>query len=374
MWLHSLSLTNYRNYKDVALTFHPGLTIFLGQNAQGKTNMLESIYFLALTRSHRTRSDKDLLQFENSHLKVSGVVERKLGSIPLDIELTESGRITKINHLKQSRLSDYIGQLNVVLFAPEDLQLVKGAPALRRKFLDMELGQIKPIYLADLSLYNHTLKQRNSYLKTSETVDEIFLSVLDQQLAEAGSKVMAHRLDFLKRLEKHSRDKHYDISNQLEELSLHYLPSFKFTEDVNLVDSFLTELSRSRKRDLFKKNTGVGPHRDDFSFALNGINAHFGSQGQHRSVVLSIKLAEIELMHEVTNEYPILLLDDVMSELDNTRQEKLLKSISENIQTFITSTSINHLHALPEDLEVFHIHNGTIKKEEEPTHLLPIEK
>lgn len=360
MWLETLTIRQFRNYEEANLTFHNGLNIFLGQNAQGKTNILESIYFLALTRSHRTRTDKDLLQFEKKNLAIHGLVHRSSSKLPLDIELTENGRITKINHLKQSRLSDYIGHMNVVLFAPEDLQLVKGGPALRRKFIDVELGQIKPIYLSDLSQYNHILKQRNAYLKSSDSIDTTFLSVLDQQLAEYGSKVIQHRLDFLKKLEHFAKEKHLEISHQLEELTLSYESSIKFTDNVNVVDSFLTELEKSRKRDLFKKNTGVGPHRDDIFFYLNGINAHYGSQGQHRSLVLSLKLAEIELMKELTREYPILLLDDVMSELDNNRQMQLLETISEKIQTFITTTSLAHLHSLPEQLKIFHVTNGTI--------------
>ena len=162
MWLKSLKLKYFRNYEEADIHFHPGLNIFLGQNAQGKTNILESIYFLALTRSHRTRSDKDLVHFQEKELRVSGIIEKNTSTIPLDIELTTKGRITKINHLKQSRLSDYIGTMIVVLFAPEDLQLIKGSPSLRRKFIDIELGQIKPLYLSDLSNYNHVLKQRNS--------------------------------------------------------------------------------------------------------------------------------------------------------------------------------------------------------------------
>ncbi|HEL9645523.1 TPA: DNA replication/repair protein RecF [Streptococcus suis] len=363
MWLKSLHLQHFRNYEKLDIAFHKGLNIFLGQNAQGKTNILEAVYFLALTRSHRTRTDKDLIQFEQNHLGVEGVLERTKGTIPLDIYLTDKGRITKVNHLKQSKLSDYIGHMNVILFAPEDLQLIKGAPALRRKFIDVELGQIKPIYLSDLSNYNHILKQRNAYLKTAEEVDETFLSVLDQQLAEYGSKVIHHRLDFLKKLEHFGNKKVADLSNGKENLTLSYQSSITLTEDVNLVDIFLTHLSNTRKRDLFKKNTGIGPHRDDILFFINGVNAHYGSQGQHRSLVLSLKLAEIELMKEVTREYPILLLDDVMSELDNSRQMKLLETISDTIQTFITTTSLDHLHNLPQDLKIFHIEAGTIQEE-----------
>ena len=265
-----------------------------------------------------------------------------------------------MNHLKQARLSDYIGHMNVVLFAPEDLQLVKGAPAIRRKFIDMELGQIKPIYLSDLSSYNHILKQRNTYLKSSQNIDETFLSVLDDQLVEYGCRVMIHRADFIQKMELFGKKKHFDISDQLEELSICYQPSVNFIDKEHLADSFHIALQKSRSRDLFKKNTGVGPHRDDMIFMINGIDASFGSQGQHRSLVLSVKLAEIELMESITKESPILLLDDVMSELDNTRQLKLLETISQNIQTFITTTSLEHLQNLPDTLSLFTVNNGQI--------------
>lgn len=363
MWIQSLQLQQFRNYTSLEIDFHQGLNVFLGQNAQGKTNILESIYFLALTRSHRTRSDKDLVQFQQERAAVHGLLHKNTGKLTLDITLTEKGRITKVNHLKQSKLSGYIGNLNVVLFAPEDLQLVKGAPALRRKFMDVELGQIKPLYLADLSQYNHVLKQRNAYLKSAEVIDETFLSVLDYQLAEFGSRVILHRIEFFKKLEDYANKVVNDLSSGKEELRLTYQSSFSFTKDDILIDTFLTELSKNRKRDLFKKNTGIGPHRDDLVFFLNDINAHYGSQGQHRSLVLSLKLAEIELMKELTKESPILLLDDVMSELDNTRQVKLLETISDNIQTFITTTSLDHLKNLPEQLKLFHIEQGTLKEE-----------
>ena len=360
MWLKNLSIKQFRNYHNIEVDFNPKLNVFVGQNAQGKTNLLESIYFLALTRSHRTKTDKNLIQFEEEQLQVSGLLQKKTATIPLEIDLTQKGRITKVNHLKQARLSDYIGHMNVVLFAPEDLQLVKGAPAIRRKFIDMELGQIKPIYLSDLSSYNHILKQRNTYLKTTQNIDETFLSVLDDQLVEYGCRVMIHRADFIQKMDFFGQKKHFDISDQLEELSIRYQPSVNFVDKKQLADSFYMALQKSRSRDLFKKNTGVGPHRDDMIFLINGIEASFGSQGQHRSLVLSIKLAEVELMESITKESPILLLDDVMSELDNNRQLKLLETISHNIQTFITTTSLDHLQNLPDNLSVFTVNDGQL--------------
>ncbi len=361
MFLKSIQLQHFRNYPSQTVNFHPGLNIFLGQNAQGKTNILEAIYFLSLTRSHRTKSDKDLIHFSKQEIAVSGELVRQAGSIHLEVQLSKKGRITKVNHLKQNKLSTYIGHMNVVLFAPEDLQLIKGAPALRRKFIDMELGQIKPIYLAELSNYNHILKQRNSYLKQVEKVDNDFLEVLDQQLVAAGSKVIIDRLHFIQQLEEFGHRKHWSISDQKEALTLSYQSSFPFENPDELSNAFKLALAKSHQRDIFKKNTGVGPHRDDLHFFINGMDASFGSQGQHRSLVLSLKLAEIELMKNLTGESPILLLDDVMSELDNSRQIKLLETISDRVQTFITTTTLEHLHQLPDQLELFHVHQGEIK-------------
>lgn len=360
MWIEGISLKNYRNYLEMSADFSPHLNVFIGRNAQGKTNFLEAIYFLALTRSHRTRSDKELIHFQENELAISGLVHKKQGKIPLEINLSQKGRVTKVNHLKQAKLSSYIGNMTVVLFAPEDLQLIKGAPSLRRKFMDIDLGQIKPVYLSDLSHYNHVLKQRNAYLKSSDQVDIDFLSVLDEQLADYGSRVMKHRLDFINDLQVEADRHHHIISDGLEHLRINYQASFAF-DPQTLREDFLAALSKSRKRDLFKKNTGVGPHRDDLAFFINDINASFGSQGQHRSLILSLKMAEIELIKQVTGDYPILLLDDVMSELDNKRQSKLLQGISQEVQTFITTTSLDHLKQVPDKLKIFTIDKGLVK-------------
>ena len=363
MWLQSIQLSNFRNYVEQTVNFNEHLNVFLGENAQGKTNILEAIYFLALTRSHRTRSDKDLIYFTDNQLRVKGDLQKETTTLPLEISLSTKGRITKVNYLKQNRLSDYIGNMNVVLFAPEDLQLVKGSPSIRRKFIDMELGQIKPLYLSDLSNYNHILKQRNTYLKQAEKVDQTYLEVIDQQLVDYGSRVIEHRLQFLDQLQTFAQEKHAEISNQLEQLRIEYQSSFDLSTKESIQESFLHALQKSKGRDIFKRNTGLGPHRDDILFFINDMEASYGSQGQHRSLVLSLKLAEIDLMASITKENPILLLDDVMSELDNNRQMKLLETISKNIQTFVTTTSLDHLKHLPEDLSIFNVEKGHICKE-----------
>ncbi|MFQ7167472.1 MAG: DNA replication/repair protein RecF, partial [Streptococcus sp.] len=253
-----------------------------------------------------------------------------------------------------------IGHMTVVLFAPEDLQLVKGSPSLRRKFIDIDLGQIKPVYLSDLSNYNHVLKQRNAYLKSTDKVDINFLSVLDEQLADFGARVIKHRLEFIKQLEEEADGHHSILSNQIERLKISYESNIPIQNSKDIREAFLTTLNQNHKRDIFKKNTGVGPHRDDLKFYINDMNASFGSQGQQRSLILSLKMAEIALIKKVTEEFPILLLDDVMSELDNHRQLKLLESIDEEVQTFMTTTSLDHLSNLPPNLKTFLVKNGTI--------------
>ena len=373
MKLSKLHLENYRNYKDVNLTFSPSLNIFLGENAQGKTNLLESIYVLALTRSHRTNQEKDFIRFGSDFARLMASIEKTNTTIELEMAISSKGKKTKINHLEQRKLSDYIGELNVVLFAPEDLLLIKGAPQLRRRFIDMELGQINPIYLYHLSMYQKVLKQRNKYLKEltnqpNET-ELTFLEVLSDQLVEAGSQVIFMRLAFIKQLEKWAQITHDKISNHKEVLTLKYANSFDCEEPMTrqmISERFKETLIKNRKRELFNRSTSVGPHRDDLLFFINDKEVQtFGSQGQQRTTALSIKLAELELIHEELNEYPVLLLDDVMSELDDERQIHLLETIDGKVQTFISTTTLKHLsHKLTTDPEIFKVVNGTITHSE----------
>ena len=358
MIISDLSLHHFRNYQELHLELDPNLNIFVGQNAQGKTNIAESIFFLALTRSHRTHTDKDLITWGEKEMRVSAHVLKKNMSIPLEVSLTNKGRIAKANHLKENRLADYIGNLNVIMFAPEDLAIIKGAPSIRRRFMDIEIGQIYPVYLHDLMSYNKTLKERNSYLKfDSNKIDHHFLDVLDDQLVSYGTKVMAHRQKFVDNLLTISTKLHDKLSHGKEELVITYAKNVK--------QDFAEALKNARQNDLFRKQTSVGPHRDDLQFLVNDIDiANFGSQGQQRTTALSIKLAEIDLVFQETGEYPILLLDDVMSELDNQRQLDLLSLVIGKTQTFITTTTLDHLKHLPENLTVFQVNDGLILKQD----------
>lgn len=363
---------NYRNYKTARLSFHPDLNLFLGENAQGKTNLLESLYVLALTRSHRTHKEKELICFGEERAKICGTVEKQTTKLPMEITLTTKARQTKVNHIEQKRLADYIGKLNVILFSPEDSAIIKGSPSVRRRFLDMEISQISSIYLYNLMQYQTTLKQRNSYLKqmieqkkVGKASNELYYEVLSEQLASFGAKIIHSRLTFVEKLEKWANQLQNNISSQYEQLKLNYSSSFPLPKELTvekIEQAFMQQLKDKRKYELSMGTCSYGPHRDDLQFFVNDINvAIFGSQGQQRTTALSLKLAEIDLIYEKTGEYPLLLLDDVMSELDNKRQIQLLQTISGKTQTFITTTTLKHLSQIPIEGKVFTIVDGKIE-------------
>jgi len=286
----------------------------------------------------------------------------------MEIILSKRGKIAKLNHLEQKKLSNYIGQLNVILFAPEDLSLVKGSPSIRRKFIDMELGQMNKIYLYHLAQYQQILKQRNQFLKQakhSPKFDQIYLDVLTEQLAAEGAEVLFYRFKFVNQLNTWAQQVQIDISNRKEQLEITYKTLSDITDELSIEEIFnrLKELYKSaQQQEIDQGTTTLGPHRDDLVFYVNDKNVQiYGSQGQQRTTALSLKLAEIELMNEITGEYPILLLDDVLSELDDNRQTHLLNSIQNKVQTFITTTSLDgvQMELLNHPL-IFYVDEGTI--------------
>ncbi|MGX4687280.1 DNA replication/repair protein RecF [Vagococcus sp. JNUCC 83] len=373
MQLNQITLTNYRNYNHLTLNFSPKLNVFVGDNAQGKTNLLESIYVLSLTKSHRSNHEKELIQWEHDFSRIEGNISKKNGDIDLTMIVSNKGKKTKVNGLEQSKLSQYVGYLNVILFAPEDLSLVKGSPQHRRKFLDMEIGQINSHYLHHLSNYQTILKQRNQFLKKSaltHSLDSVYLGVLNEQLAQEGSFVLFSRIKFTKLLERWANTIHQSISHGKEELTISYKTSLDLSQNETqeeLYQLLLNELNQSEARDLSQMTTSIGPHRDDLIFMVNNQNVQtYGSQGQQRTTALSVKLAEIELINEELGEYPILLLDDVLSELDDDRQVQLMEFIDNKLQTFLTTTSITHLgDKLKIKPEIFYVSNGEIERTSE---------
>lgn len=347
LFLTELSLTNYRNYKKTRLSFENKVNVILGENAQGKTNLMESIYVLAIAKSHRTSRDKELIKWDEEYAKIEGRVQKRMSALSLELVISNKGKKAKVNSLEQKKLSSYIGSLNVVMFAPEDLNLVKGSPQVRRRFIDIEIGQVMPVYMHDLNQYHHILQQRNHLLKQynrSPEKNKVMLEILTTQLVEIAVKITNRRIHFLHLLQNWAEPIHKGISRGLETLKIQYNPSVDVSEGMELskmVEVYYEKFSKIKEKEIDRGITLAGPHRDDMQFFVNDKDVQvYGSQGQQRTTALSIKLAEIELIKSEVGEYPILLLDDVLSELDDYRQSHLLNTIQGKVQTFVTTTSV----------------------------------
>ncbi|HHU19595.1 MAG TPA: DNA replication/repair protein RecF [Bacilli bacterium] len=368
MYIKNLKLLHYRNYDELDLIFDNGINVIIGENAQGKTNLMEAIYLLAFTRSYRTSKDKELIQWDQNYAKIEGTIIKRNQQFPLEIQLSSKGKKAKLNHLEQRRLSDYIGALNVVMFAPEDLNLVKGNPQVRRRFIDMEIGQIQPVYIYHLGQYQKILKQRNHLLKSlqrKQTDNLIMLDVLTEQLIEHACIVIEKRFIFLELLRHWAIQIHKRISQEREQLEINYQATIDVLETDNkekISNIYLEKFKQNRHKEIERGTTLYGPHRDDLIFFINQRDVQkYGSQGQQRTTALSLKLAEIELIKQEVGEYPVLLLDDVLSELDQYRQSHLLDTIQGKVQTFVSTTSVSDVkHETIEKAELFYVENGTI--------------
>lgn len=368
MYLKHLVLRDYRNYEALDFATEGAVNIIVGPNAQGKTNLLEAIFVLALTRSHRTHQDKELIRWGAERTMLRCELDKRYGPCTLELAIASQGKKAKVNGLEQKKLSDFIGALNVVLFAPEDLSIVKGSPGVRRRFLDMEIGQVQPSYLYDLSQYQKVLVQRNHFLKQSyrETVaSSAMLDIWNEQLARLGIKIMKKRQSFIKKLQIWAETIHRGITNGSETLRIDYRPSFECElagEETVLFEQFMIKLSQAKDQEMRRGTTLYGPHRDDLAFFINDRDVQtFGSQGQQRTTALSLKLAEIEFIHEEVGDYPVLLLDDVLSELDTYRQTQLLETFQTKVQTFITTTGVESLQMNRlENASIFHVHGGRL--------------
>ena len=337
MNIRSIDLKNFRNYENLEISFDEGTNILFGDNAQGKTNILEAAYMSGTTKSHKGSRDREMIRFgeEEAHLKT--VVVRGGREYQIDMHLKKNrAKGIAIDKIPIKKASELFGILNIVFFSPEDLNIIKNGPAERRRFLDSELCQLDRIYLADLTNYNKILAQRNKLLK-----DMIYrpslsdtLPVWDMQLIETGKKIIRRRKQFVDELREIVSDIHYRISGGKEELFLKYEPNI---DDIFFED----ELSRAKEKDKKLCQTSVGPHRDDLLFSIGDVDIRkYGSQGQQRTSALSLKLAEIELVSKSISDTPVLLLDDVLSELDSSRQNYLLNNISDT-QTIITCTGLD---------------------------------
>lgn len=368
MHIEQLQLKTYRNYQNLDISFDDKINVIIGDNAQGKTNLMEAIYLLAFTKSHRTPRDKELISWEQEYAKITGRVTKRKQTFPLEIIISTKGKKAKLNHMEQKRLSNYIGALNVVMFAPEDLTLVKGPPQIRRRFIDMELGQIQPRYIYHLGQYQKVLKQRNHILKQlqrGKEQDTTMLQVLTDQLIEHAATLLERRFSFLELLRKWAKPIHLGISRGLEELEIAYNATIEVSEEANkekIETIYANKFHEIKEKEIDRGTTLIGPHRDDLLFYVNNKNVQiYGSQGQQRTAALSVKLAEIDLIAGEVGEYPVLLLDDVLSELDNYRQSHLLNTIQGKVQTFVSTTSVEGInHETLREAELFRVHDGLV--------------
>lgn len=362
MIIKSIELQNFRNYEDLNISFDEGTNIFYGDNAQGKTNILEASYLSGTTKSHKCSKDKEMIRFGEQESHIRTVVVKKDKEYQIDMHLKNNrSKGIAINKVPIKKASELFGILNMVFFSPEDLNIIKNGPAERRRFLDSELCQLDKIYLSDLTTYNKILNQRNKLLKDMVYRPDLkdTLPVWDMQLVETGRKIIRRRKQFVDELNEIVHDIHYRISGEKEDLLLQYEPSI---EDIFFED----ELSRVKERDMRQCMTSVGPHRDDLLFSIGEVDIRkFGSQGQQRTSALSLKLSEIELVKRSIHDTPVLLLDDVLSELDSNRQNYLLNSIHDT-QTLITCTGLDEFVKNRFQInKIFKVVQGTVEERKE---------
>lgn len=363
MKIRNLSLINYRNYETLNIELSSGVNVFQGANAQGKTNILEAIYYCGFGKSHRTNKVKDIIMWDKEYSIIRLYIEMERIDKEIEISLLSDGKKgMTINKIKLLKIGDLLGVLNIVMFSPEDLRIVKESPGVRRRFLDMEISQIDKRYYNSLVDYNKVLSQRNIILK-NKSPDKDIISVYDDQLSELGEYIVQQRLNYIELINFYGKDIHKKITMNKENVEFLYKSSCDYEAPIK--DNILKDLRKNRKRDISSGFTSVGPHRDDFLININDADAKdFGSQGQQRTVVLTMKFASLEIIKKIKGEYPILLLDDVLSELDINRKKFVLKSI-EGIQTFITLTGYQDIkNILEENYRLFTVTDGNIKVEE----------
>lgn len=370
MYIKRIELQDFRNYAKLEASFSEKVNIFIGNNAQGKTNLLEGIYMNAMAKSFKTSKDKELIRFGREFCRVRITSFYDDDDHVTEIVINKDGRKgVKLDGVRINRTSELLERIFIIVFSPEDMKIVKDEPEKRRRFIDRELCQVKPGYFSDLSNYKKVLKQRNTYLRES-VIEPSILDIWDRELARYGAHIIVRRRQFIERIDKISREIHRRISGGRENLGLRYETSFDIPEEdgekkesylSHVEQAFYDMLVKRRKEDMENRSTGRGPHRDDLKISADDIDLRkFGSQGQQRTAALSLKLSEIRLIEEEMGEKPILLLDDVLSELDNDRQTYLINSLGGN-QLFITTADISGKVAknLPEG-KIFKIKAGEV--------------
>ena len=360
MYVRGIEVRNFRNYESAKAAFCQGVNVVQGQNAQGKTNLLEAVYICSIGRSPRVTRDKDLIKWNSPGAKITLDVGKREGGVKIEIYFSDrENKKILINGLPIMRIGELMGALNCVFFSPDELKIVKESPSDRRRFMDIDISQMSKTYFYLLNRYNKILSQRNKLLKTgNESVTGETLPVWNAQLAETGAKIIVSRRRFIEKLKPLVSKEHQNLTEGKEDLLIEY-DGIEGETAADTAESFLKELKAAEKKDFKNGFTSVGPHKDDFSLKSGGVDLRlFGSQGQQRTAALALKLAELEIFAEETGDYPVLLLDDVLSELDLDRQDKLIKRIK-RVQTILTCTHLNAGFQAGE-MKTFNIKEGRI--------------
>lgn len=369
MKLTKINLVNFRNCSNINVNFGDKMNIFIGNNAQGKTNILEAITILALTKSHRVGVNPNIIMFGKKKSQIKGVVKNKRLISKLEVSITDEGKVLKLNQTEIKKVADYISNLNVIVFTPDDLEIIKGSPNIRRNLLNIQLSQISKTYLNTYNEYNKLLKTRNEYLKilfSNSIADKTYLDILTDKLIEKAIIIYQKRKEYLELINVNI-DKYYSDIAEYKGLKVIYLPNVE-------IDNYDSEYIRDLLKKKFTKNynkelnygmTMYGPHRDDFYFELDGNDLkYFGSQGQQKLAILSYKLSEIPIFTDVCESEPLLLLDDIFSELDIKKRNKLLKFVGDgNIQSILTTTDLKNISKkYLNDAYIYEVKNGNIER------------
>lgn len=366
MYLEELQLRNFRNYDSLKIKLNPHINIFYGNNAQGKTNLLESIYVLGLTKSHLLNLDNNLVKDNENACKIKGNVKNLKLKKKLEVELHENTKILKIDNIEVKKITEYINSsLNVIIFYPEDLEIIKGTPNNRRNFINLELSQLSDNYLKILNEYNKLLKIRNDYLKKISkniSIDETYFQIITNYLIDKAIIIYKMRLKFVNKINENCGKVFHELT-KLEGFNIKYISNFIFDSDETKIKSNLLNIyEKNHKKEIKLGTTLYGPHRDDIEFYLNDKNIKiYGSQGQKRLAILATKLSEIEIFKQFKNSTPILLLDDVFSELDDIKKNNLVKYIDDDIQVIITTTELKNVNKF-KSASIFKIKNGEVLK------------
>ena len=363
MILKKINLSNFRNYSSLELNFDKNINIFIGNNAQGKTNILEAIYVLSVTKSHRSNKDLFLIKNESLFTKINGQIEKEKRKTTYEVLINKDGKRVSINNNVVKKMSDYISNINTIMFCPDDLEIIKGTPSNRRTFLNIEIGQFYNSYIKILNEYNKILKQRNEYLKNAN-FNKMYFDILTDKLIEKNLEIYEYRYDFIEKINTYIT-KIYKSITKKNDIKVVYESVVEKDTKENMLYNLRNKYDRVYESEIIQKMTLIGIHRDDFSIYIDNIKINnYGSQGQHRIAILCFKLAEIELYRE-KNIKPIILLDDIFSELDIRKKSSIIKFINNDLQVFITTTDLNNLNKkLVKNADIFKVKKGKVTRGE----------